>query len=187
MLTYKGKIIKRDKMKVNCKLFSNLIDRSIRLRPQRTREQEHVTLSKAFLHILPRAPSIRARLLTLFVDLRYVVIGQYAMGRSLMDRSTLAKNPSWRREKKEVWDVDGGGKPKGIILRENLANDYQKSDLNHCTSQESHEKKRKKEVWIVDQGGKPWRNIPGKTTLKQLGKDWKPNPYNAPNGMWTGS
>ena len=44
------------------KLVQGSIDRSIRLRPRRTCEQEHVSLSNAFLHNLPRAPSIRARM-----------------------------------------------------------------------------------------------------------------------------
>ena len=51
------------------------IDRSSRLRPRQTCEQEHVGLSNAFLHNSAAS------------DLRCVVIGQYAMGLSFVDRS----------------------------------------------------------------------------------------------------
>ena len=71
-------------------LSDTTIDRSIRLRPRRTCELEHVSLSNAFLHNLLRAPSIRARLSYLicwtFIACS-VVIGQFTRGRSLMDRS----------------------------------------------------------------------------------------------------
>ena len=64
------------------------IDRSSRLRPRRTCEQEHVGLSNAFLHnSAARAKHTRTHVGPYLSDLRCVVIGQYAMGRSLMDRS----------------------------------------------------------------------------------------------------
>ncbi len=43
------------------------------------------------------------------------------------------------------------------------ARDSQKSEPNHCTSQEPHGEKTRKEISVLDVGGKPQRNIPGKT------------------------
>ena len=67
------------------------IHRSIRLRPRRTSEQEHVSLSNAILHnSVARAKHMRTHVGLYSVGLlvvQWVVIGQYAMGRSLMDGS----------------------------------------------------------------------------------------------------
>ena len=53
------------------------IDRSIRLRPRRTCEQEHVGLSNAFLHnSAARAKHTRTHVGPYLSDLRCVVIGQ---------------------------------------------------------------------------------------------------------------
>ena len=60
-------------------------DRSSRLRPQRTCEQEHVGLSNAFLQY----SATRTHVGPYLSDHRCVVIGQYVMGRSLMDRYVL--------------------------------------------------------------------------------------------------
>ena len=63
------------------------IDRSSRLRPRRTCEQQHVGLSNAFLHnSATRAKHTRTHVRPYMSDLRCNVIGQYIMGRSLMDR-----------------------------------------------------------------------------------------------------
>ena len=68
------------------------IDRSIRLRPRRTCEQEHVSLSNAFLHTLPRMPHTRTHVGLYLSDLPCIMIGQYTMGWSLMDRSISGNN-----------------------------------------------------------------------------------------------
>jgi hypothetical protein len=70
-----------------CPYFSGSIDRSSRLYPRRTCEQEHVALSNAFQHNSVASATIRARMSALVSDLRCVVMGQYAMGPSLVDRS----------------------------------------------------------------------------------------------------
>ena len=74
-----------------CVFVSPIIDRSIRLRPQRTCEQERVSLSNAILHnSAAHTKHTRMRIWFYFVRLlvaQWVVIGQYAMGRSLMDWS----------------------------------------------------------------------------------------------------
>ena len=44
-----------------------------------------------------------------------------------------------------------------------IAKDSQKSDLNHCTSQEPNGEKTRKEVLDLEVGGKPQRTIPEKT------------------------
>ena len=65
-------------------------DRSIRLHPRHTCVQEHVGLSNAFLHnSAARAKHTRTHVGPYLSDLRCIVIGQYAMGRSLMDRSIV--------------------------------------------------------------------------------------------------
>ena len=51
-------------------------------------EQEHVSLSNAFLHnSAARAKHMRMHVGLYLSDLRCVVIGQYTMGAELMDRS----------------------------------------------------------------------------------------------------
>ena len=71
--------------------LSGVIDRSIRLRQLHTGEQEHVSLSNAVLHnSVARAKHTHTHVGPYFVGLlvaQWVVIGQYAMGRTLMDRS----------------------------------------------------------------------------------------------------
>ena len=68
-----------------------LIHRSIRLRPRRTCEQEHVSHSNAIMHnSVAHAKHTRTHVRLYSVRLlvvQWVMIGQYAMGRRFMDLS----------------------------------------------------------------------------------------------------
>ena len=63
-----------------------IIHQSIRLRPRRTCEQEHLSLSNAILHN-SAARAKHARTHDGLLVVQWVVIGQYTMGQSIMDRS----------------------------------------------------------------------------------------------------
>ena len=67
-----------------------VVHRSIRLRPQRVCEQEHTLPSNVILHdSAARAKHTRTHTRThvRLLVVQWVVIGQYTMGRSLMDQS----------------------------------------------------------------------------------------------------
>ena len=65
------------------------IDRSNRLCPRRTCEQEHMGLSNPFLRNSGARQDTRTHVGLYLSDLRCVVIGQHAMGQSLVDRSIV--------------------------------------------------------------------------------------------------
>ena len=69
------------------------IARSSRLCPRRTCEQEHVGFSNS----AACAKDTRTHVGPYWSDLRWVVIGQYTLGRSLMDRLV-----EWRQQNKET-------------------------------------------------------------------------------------
>ncbi len=55
------------------------------------------------------------------------------------------------------------------FINSRKAKDYQKSELNHCTSQEPNGEKAMNKVSVLDVGGKPQRVVLGKTHAVRQG------------------